>query len=74
MKVFQAGAALNGSQVRLLTPGDATGDDIVNFDDILVVLAAWGDCPQPPAPCPADLDGNRTVDFADLLLVLASWS
>jgi hypothetical protein len=71
---FQAGAALNGFQVRRLTPGDATGDDIVSFDDVLAVLAAWGDCLPPPAPCPADLDGNGTVNFQDLLLVLANWS
>ena len=64
----------DGFQVRLLTPGDATRDDMVNFDDVLAVLAAWGDCPEPPAPCPEDLDGNGTIDFEDLLLVLANWT
>jgi hypothetical protein len=42
--------------------------------DLLMLLSAWGACPNPPADCPADLDGNGTVAVADLLLLLASWS
>jgi hypothetical protein len=51
-------------------PGDVDGDGIVDFGDLLAVLAAWGPC----TGCPEDLDGSGAVDFADLLLVLANWS
>jgi hypothetical protein len=51
--------------------GDADGDGLVSFADLLIVLAEWGPC---PAPCPADVDGDGMVGFADLLLVLANWS
>jgi hypothetical protein len=51
------------------TPGDVTGDQIVNMLDLLEVLASWGAC----AGCPADLNGDAVVDLADLLLVLSNW-
>ena len=54
--------------------GDADGDGDVDFDDLLLVLGAWGSCPDPPLPCPGDVDGNRVVDFDDLLMVLAHWT
>ena len=50
--------------------GDVDGDGFVNFDDLLMVLAAWGPCKD----CPEDLDGNGIVDFNDVLLVLSNWS
>ena len=53
------------------TPGDVDGNGIVDFDDVLALLAAWGACGD---PCPADLDGDGMVGFADLLIVLAMWS
>jgi hypothetical protein len=45
----------------------------VDFGDVLVILAAWGPCPDPPAPCVADLDDSGDVGFGDLLVVLAAW-
>jgi hypothetical protein len=54
--------------------GDANGDGVVNFGDILAVIAAWGACPDPPAPCPADVNGSGAVDFADVLVVIANWT
>jgi carboxypeptidase T len=48
--------------------GDVTGDGDVGFDDVLAILAAWGD-----AGGPEDLDGSGFVDFGDLLLVLNAW-
>lgn len=50
-------------------PGDVNGDGFVDFEDLLLLLAAWGPCED----CPEDVDGNGQVDFADLLIVLANW-
>ena len=57
----------------LHVPGDADGDGIVGFADLLAVITAWGPCPE-GGGCPADLDGNMIVDFADLLIVLTNWT
>jgi hypothetical protein len=51
------------------SPADIDGDGVVGFSDLLLLLAAWGPCPD----CPEDIDGNGVVDFQDLLLLLASW-
>ncbi|NNF42580.1 MAG: hypothetical protein HKN62_05955 [Phycisphaerales bacterium] len=59
-----------------LTPpiaGDTNGDGIVDFVDLLTVLAAWGPCP-PPDLCPGDVNGDGVIDFTDLLTVLAGWT
>jgi hypothetical protein len=52
---------------------DLDGDGIVGIVDFLALLAGWGPCPGPPAPCPADLDGDGAVGIVDLLLLLADW-
>ena len=49
-------------------PGDATGDLMVDFDDLNLVLTNWGG-----AGPDGDLDGNNAVDFDDLNLVLSNW-
>jgi YVTN family beta-propeller protein len=54
-------------------PGDVDGDGDVDTADLLELLAAWGDCPDPPEECPADFDGDGDVDTADLLTLLANW-
>jgi hypothetical protein len=54
-------------------PGDVDGDDDVDTQDLLLLLAAWGDCPEPPEDCPADFDNDGDVDVADLLFLLANW-
>jgi hypothetical protein len=51
-------------------PADVNGDGVVDFDDLISVLAAFGPCPG----CPEDIDGNDLVAFDDLLAVLAGWS
>ena len=61
--------------VLQLTPitGDLDGDGAVGIVDFLALLAAWGDCPAPPAACPADLDGDGSVGILDFLLLLGNW-
>ena len=48
--------------------GDATRDGIVNVDDIIAVILAWGS--NDPD---ADIDGNGIVDATDLVLVLGGY-
>ncbi|MHC4989499.1 MAG: HYR domain-containing protein [Planctomycetota bacterium] len=54
-------------------PGDASGDGLVNVDDLVLTTLSWGPCPPPPAGCPADQDGNGAVDVDDLLTVIFNW-
>ena len=51
-------------------PADVDGDGFVTFQDLILMLAAWGPCPG----CPEDVDGDGTVGFSDLLAILAAWS
>ncbi len=56
-------------------PGDLDGDGLVGVADLLVLLAAWGNCPGPcPPACGADLDGDCAVGVVDLLVLLANWT
>lgn len=55
-------------------PADLSGDGAVDFNDLLLLLAAWGACPDPcPPVCPADLSGDCEVSMPDLLQLLAEW-
>jgi hypothetical protein len=54
--------------------GDINGDGLVNTEDLLSLLGAWGACPDPPEHCPADLDGDNQVNAGDLLILLANWT
>lgn len=58
-----------GCTVIQQCPGDANGDDIVNFQDVVSVLANWGGM----GPL-GDADSNGTVDFPDIISVLANWN
>jgi len=51
---------------------DRDGNGVVDFQDLLAVLSAWGQCP-PPDLCPEDADGDGIIGFLDLLLVLSNW-
>lgn len=69
----QAGIPGQQSRALLLTPitlcdADLDSNGSVDFGDILVILAAWGN-----AGGQEDLDGSGVVDFGDLLIVLAEW-
>ncbi len=44
-------------------------DGVVGFDDLLILLAAWGPC----AECVEYLDASGDVGFSDLLILLAAW-
>jgi hypothetical protein len=52
--------------------GDLNCDGAVDGADLLILLSAWGDCPD-PGNCPADLNNDGAVDGADLLLLLSNW-
>jgi hypothetical protein len=49
--------------------GDLNGDGFVGVDDLLQLLAAWGDCPG----CDEDLNGDGFVGVDDLLAMLGVW-
>ncbi|MCI0631214.1 MAG: hypothetical protein L0Y44_11245 [Phycisphaerales bacterium] len=56
--------------------GDINADGVVNVEDLLLVISAWGPCPPPPATCPADIEpsgGNGVVNIGDLLLLIGNW-
>lgn len=68
------GARGNGVLDIICTPipGDLNGDGVVDVSDLLILLAAWGPCPD-GATCPADMNGDGAVDVSDLLTLLANW-
>jgi len=49
-------------------PGDASGDGVVNDDDLSLVLANWSAGPV------GDLTGDGVVNDDDLSILLANWS
>jgi len=54
--------------------GDLNGDGRINVADLLLLLGAWGPCPDPcPPPCSGDLDGDCRVGVMDLLGLLMNW-
>ncbi len=63
---------LNETRPRLL--GDLSGDNFIDMEDLAWLLALWGPCPTPPAPCIADLTGDGNVDAEDLAILLGAWT
>ena len=55
---------------RANCPGDANGDNIVNFADLNIVLSQFG---QSGAGLQGDVNGDGTVNFADLNIVLSNF-
>lgn len=54
---------------------DIDNDGLVNVDDLLAVISAWGACAD-PSDCPADiapLGGDGVVNVDDLLAVISAW-
>lgn len=62
---------------RVMKSGDATGDGVVNVDDLLSIINAWGPCPPFPTPCVADVAplpmSDAMVNVDDLLAVINEW-
>lgn len=50
--------------------GDVNGDGVVNTEDLLLLLGAWGENPGHPA----DINKDGTVNVHDLLILLAHWT
>ncbi len=50
-------------------PADVTLDGVVNVDDLIEVIGAWGEC----SACPADVAFSGQVDVHDVLLVVSDW-
>jgi hypothetical protein len=49
---------------------------VVDIDDLLAVINAWGPCPAPPATCAADIappGGDGAVGVPDLLAIINAW-
>jgi glucose/arabinose dehydrogenase len=63
----------NGIPDECDEPADLDGDGSVGVTDFLILLAAWGACPDPPEECPADLDGDGSVGVTDFLYLLGAW-
>lgn len=57
----------------VFSAADLDMDGVVGIIDFLLLLAAWGPCPDPPATCPADLDGSGDVGIIDMLTLLGAW-
>jgi hypothetical protein len=65
----------NGIPDECEAMGDLNGDGRIDTADLLLLLAAWGACPDPcPPACSGDLDADCRVGVMDLLGLLANWS
>jgi len=53
--------------------GDINNDGLINVNDLLQMLDAWGSCPDDGLPCLADLDGDGIVNWLDLHLLFFEW-
>jgi T5SS/PEP-CTERM-associated repeat protein len=49
---------------------DLNDDFVVNVLDLITMLLAFGDCPDPPEGCPADVNEDGAVDRLDLIILL----
>jgi len=51
--------------------GDMNCDEVVNVDDLLGVINAWGPC---ESGCPTDFDENAVTNVQDLVIVIENWT
>ena len=54
-------------------PADIDGNGVVDINDLLAVISAWGPCPGCPADCSPQPDGDGEVNIDDLLFVISNW-
>jgi hypothetical protein len=54
-------------------PGDLNGDGVVDVQDLLILISAWGPCGNPDG-CPSDLDGDGVVNVVDMMLLFTYWT
>ena len=59
------------SDVAPWIPADVDQDGLVNVNDLLLLLEAWGPADADHA---ADLNGDGQVNVNDLLLILEGWT
>ncbi|MFQ5933386.1 MAG: dockerin type I domain-containing protein, partial [Dehalococcoidia bacterium] len=58
-----------------LLPGDITGDDIVDIDDLTILKSAYGAGSEDPAyRLEADLNGDQVVNYLDLAILGAGYT
>lgn len=50
--------------------GDVDGDGVVGVNDLLALIAVWGQC----ASCNEDINNDGFVNVTDLLIVIANWT
>lgn len=66
-------SAVGGPDVEPIL-GDLNNDGRVDVLDLLILLGAWGGCPNTAGnDCPADLNHSGNVDVQDLLILLGNW-
>ncbi len=70
--IYDAGEGTVAVRFTESKTGDLDCSSAVGVPDLLLLLAAWGDC-NDPETCPADLDENGSVGVPDLLILLANW-
>jgi hypothetical protein len=56
--------------IEFACEGDVDSDGSVDIHDLLALVAAWGDCPE---PCSADINEDQVVNIHDLLALVAAW-
>jgi hypothetical protein len=54
-------------------PADLNIDGVVNIDDLLGVIGAWGPCATPAGQCIPDINFDSVVNVDDLLALINSW-
>jgi FG-GAP-like repeat/Dockerin type I domain len=64
-------------QHNLIRQGDVNCDGVVNIDDLLAIINAWGPCAN-PGNCaadvaPAGISGDGVINIDDLLFVINHW-
>ena len=56
--------------MRVATKSDFNGDGIVNYEDLLILLASWDQSDFEGY----DLNGDGQVNYVDLLVLLSAWT